>query len=96
MADTEYYDILGLRRDADLAAIKKAYLQAALRNHPDKNPGDDEAEARFKLAAEAYAVLSDAEKRQRYDQFGKAGLRGGAKAGHAGARVCLLRAWLSI
>lgn len=78
MADSEYYDILGVSRDADAAAIKKAYRKAAVRWHPDKNPGDAEAEANFKLAAEAYAVLSDPAKRQRYDQFGKAGVGGAA------------------
>ncbi len=78
MSDRDYYDILGIGRDADVAAIKKAYRQAALRHHPDKNPGDREAEEKFKEAAEAYAVLSDPEKRQLYDRFGKSGLAGQA------------------
>ena len=76
MADRDYYDVLGVGRDADLAAIKKAYRRLALRHHPDKNPGDAEAEQRFKEAAEAYAVLSDPEKRRRYDAYGRAGLGG--------------------
>jgi len=77
LSDRDYYDILGISRDADLAAIKKAYRQAALRDHPEKNPGDKAAEERFKEAAEAYAVLSDPEKRRLYDQFGRRGLGGG-------------------
>lgn len=76
MPDSEYYDVLGVARDADSATVKKAYRQAALRWHPDKNPGDATAEARFKLAAEAYAVLSDPEQRERYDRLGREGLRG--------------------
>lgn len=74
MADREYYDVLEVEPDADIAAIKKAYRRAAVRYHPDKNPGDAAAEEKFKLAAEAYAVLSDPEKRRLYDRFGKAGL----------------------
>lgn len=76
MTDRDYYEVLGVDRDAELSAIKKAYRRLALRYHPDKNPGDHQAEERFKEAAEAYAVLSDAEKRQVYDRFGKAGLKG--------------------
>ena len=66
----------GVKRDAEADEIKKAYRQLALKNHPDKNPGDAEAEKRFKEAAEAYEVLSDQEKRQRYDRYGHAGLEG--------------------
>ena len=69
MPDSEYYDILGVGRDADLSTIKKAYRRAALKYHPDKNPGDKQAEEMFKTAAEAYAVLCDPQKRQLYDQF---------------------------
>ena len=72
----DYYDILGISRGADLAEIKKAYRQAAIKFHPDKNPGDAEAEGKFKEAAEAYEALSDPEKRQLYDQFGHDGLSG--------------------
>ncbi len=72
----DYYDILGVKRDASPDEIKKAYRQLALKNHPDKNPGDHEAERRFKEAAEAYEVLSDQAKRQRYDRYGHAGMEG--------------------
>ena len=72
----DYYEILGVPRDADVDAIKAAYRKAALRYHPDRNPGDKASEERFKAAAEAYAVLSDAEKRARYDRFGPDGVRG--------------------
>jgi len=82
LADREYYDILGVSHDAEIGVIKKAYRKAAVANHPDKNPGDSAAEDRFKLAAEAYAVLSDPEKRELYDRFGKAGL--GARGPAAG------------
>ncbi len=78
MADRDYYQVLGVERDAEGSAIKKAYRKIAMENHPDKNPDNPEAEARFKEAAEAYAVLSDPEKRARYDQFGKEGLGGAA------------------
>jgi molecular chaperone DnaJ len=72
----DYYEVLGLGRDAPLEEIKKSYRQMALKYHPDRNPGDDEATKRFKEAAEAYEVLSDADKRQRYDRYGHAGLNG--------------------
>jgi molecular chaperone DnaJ len=72
----DYYEVLGVDRDADVAAIKRAYRAAALKFHPDKNRDDADAEARFKEAAEAYEVLSDPEKRARYDRFGHAGLQG--------------------
>lgn len=78
MAADDYYETLGIERGASAEEIKKAYRQAALRFHPDKNPGDAAAEERFKRAAEAYAVLGDPDKRARYDRFGAAGVRGAA------------------
>ncbi len=82
MADKrDYYEVLGVSKDADEAAIKKAYRQLAKKYHPDMNPGDKEAEAKFKEASEAYAVLSDAEKRRQYDQFGHAAFENGGSGG---------------
>ncbi len=80
MAETkrDYYEVLGVPKDADEAALKKAYRVLAKKYHPDANPGDKEAEARFKEASEAYSVLSDPEKRRKYDQFGHAAFEGGA------------------
>jgi molecular chaperone DnaJ len=76
MAKRDYYEVLGLGRSASQQEIKSAYRKIAVRHHPDKNPGDKEAEERFKEAAEAYAVLSDADKRARYDRFGHQGVAG--------------------
>jgi molecular chaperone DnaJ len=78
MAKRDYYEILEVPRAASQDEIKKAYRKAALKFHPDRNPNNKEAEEKFKEAAEAYEVLSDAEKRRRYDQFGHEGLRPGA------------------
>jgi molecular chaperone DnaJ len=72
----DYYEILGVTREADDEEIKKAYRRLAMQYHPDRNVGDVEAEEKFKEAAEAYEVLSDAQKRQRYDRYGHAGLEG--------------------
>jgi molecular chaperone DnaJ len=72
----DYYEVLGVDRGADENSIKKAYRKLAMKYHPDKNPGDNQAEERFKEAAEAYQVLSDPQKRSRYDQFGHAGFQG--------------------
>ncbi|MCK9480472.1 MAG: molecular chaperone DnaJ [Bacteroidia bacterium] len=79
----DYYDVLGVSKSAGADEIKKAYRKLAIKYHPDKNPDDKEAEAKFKEAAEAYEVLSNAEKRQRYDQFGHQGVGGaGGFSGH--------------
>lgn len=86
MAETkrDYYEVLGVDRNADDATLKKAYRVLAKKYHPDMNPGDAEAEKKFKEASEAYAVLSDAEKRRQYDQFGHAAFEGGGAGGAGG------------
>jgi len=76
MDKRDYYEVLGVNRKASASEIKRAYRRMALKYHPDKNPGDKQAADRFKQCAEAYEVLSDQQKRQRYDQFGHEGLRG--------------------
>lgn len=81
----DYYDILGVARDADAAALKSTFRKLAMQHHPDRNPGDAGAEAKFKEINEAYAVLSDPDKRATYDRFGKAGLNGGMGGGGASA-----------
>ncbi|MFR9619739.1 MAG: molecular chaperone DnaJ [Rikenellaceae bacterium] len=80
----DYYEVLGVAKSANADEIKKAYRKAAIKFHPDKNPGDTEAEDKFKEAAEAYDVLSDEQKRARYDQFGHAGMGGASSAGAGG------------
>lgn len=84
MSKKDYYDILGVSKSASADEIKKAYRKLAIKYHPDKNPDDKEAEENFKEAAEAYEVLSNPEKRQRYDQFGHAGTQGGFGGGYGG------------
>lgn len=87
MAETkrDYYEVLGVDKNADEATIKKAYRALAKKYHPDMNPGDAEAEKKFKEASEAYAILSDPEKKSQYDQFGHAAFDGGAGgAGYGG------------
>ncbi|RKY80829.1 molecular chaperone DnaJ [candidate division KSB1 bacterium] len=78
MVKRDYYEVLGVERNADTEEIKRSYRKLAMKYHPDRNPGDKEAEEKFKEAAEAYEVLSDPEKRERYDRFGHDGLKGGA------------------
>lgn len=85
MTERDYYEVLNIRRDASGDQIKQAYRKLAMRYHPDRNPGDAEAEVKFKEAAEAYEVLRDPEKRARYDRFGHAGVGGGAGAGGFGS-----------
>jgi molecular chaperone DnaJ len=84
MAKRDFYEILGVSKTASADEIKKAYRKKAIQFHPDKNPGDKQSEENFKEAAEAYEVLSDPDKRQRYDQYGHAGLGGGAGGGFGG------------
>ena len=86
MAETkrDYYEVLGVSKDVDDATLKKAYRKVAKKYHPDVNPGDAEAEKKFKEASEAYAVLSDPEKRRQYDQFGHAAFDGNAGGGYGG------------
>src|SRR2546423_9167654 len=80
MSKRDYYEILGVTRTATEQEIKSAYRRLAVKYHPDKNPGDAEAEEKFKEAAEAYSILSDAEQRTRYDRFGHAGVSSSAGA----------------
>ena len=84
MEKRDYYEVLGVEKTATADQIKKAYRKKAIQYHPDKNPGNKEAEEKFKEAAEAYEVLSDADKRARYDQFGHAGMGGAAGGGFGG------------
>ncbi|MFN4082156.1 MAG: molecular chaperone DnaJ [Bacteroidia bacterium] len=84
MAKRDYYEVLGVGKNAGADEIKKAYRQMAIKYHPDKNPGNKEAEEKFKEAAEAYEVLSDPEKKARYDRFGHQGVGGAAGGGYGG------------
>lgn len=84
MAKRDYYEVLGVEKTATVEVIKKAYRKKAIQYHPDKNPGDKEAEEKFKEAAEAYDVLSNPDKRARYDQFGHAGMSGAGGSGFEG------------
>ncbi len=84
MAKRDYYEVLEVDKTATLDVIKKAYRKKAIQYHPDKNPGDKEAEEKFEEAPEAYDVLSNPDKRARYDQFGHAGMSGAAGGGFEG------------
>src|SRR2546426_7032340 len=89
MAKRDYYEVLGVNRDADEEAIRKAYRRLAMKHHPDRNPDNPKAEELFKEAKEAYEVLIDANKRAAYDRYGHAGV--GPHAGMAGARAGVSR-----
>jgi molecular chaperone DnaJ len=89
MAKRDYYEILGVARNADEQEIKKAYRKLAIKYHPDKNPGDKQAEEKFKEAAEAYEILSNADKRARYDRFGHQGASAGAGGGGYGGGMSM-------
>ncbi|MEM9731474.1 MAG: DnaJ domain-containing protein, partial [Myxococcota bacterium] len=81
MEKADYYEVLEVSREVTVTELKKAYREKALQFHPDRNPDDPQAEEQFKLCAEAYAVLSDPQKREAYDRFGHAGLGGAGAAG---------------
>ncbi len=86
MSKRDYYEVLGVTKGASPDEIKKAYRKVAMQFHPDRNPGDKAAEEKFKEAAEAYEVLSDADKRAQYDRFGHAGLSGNGRGGYGGGQ----------
>jgi len=89
MSKRDYYEVLEVSKNASQEEIKKAYRKKAIKYHPDKNPGDHTAEEKFKESAEAYEVLSNAEKRQRYDQFGHAGIGGASSGGFGGGGMSM-------
>lgn len=84
MSKRDYYEILGVSKSATTIEIKKAYRKVAMQFHPDRNPGDKSAEEKFKEAAEAYEILSDADKKSQYDRYGHAGVSGQGRGGHSG------------
>ena len=90
MSKRDYYEILGVSREASPEEVKKSYRKVAMQYHPDRNPGDKAAEEKFKEAAEAYEVLSDADKKAQYDRFGHAGVSGNGRGfgGSPGIRLC--------
>jgi molecular chaperone DnaJ len=87
MAKRDFYEVLGVTKSASAEEIKKAYRKLAIQFHPDKNPDNPEAEDKFKEAAEAYEVLSNAEKKARYDQFGHQGMSGSGGYGGGGMNM---------
>ena len=89
MSKRDYYEVLEVSKDASEAEIKKAYRKQAIRYHPDKNPSDSTAEEKFKEAAEAYEVLSNSEKRSRYDRYGHAGVGSSAAGGGFGGGMSM-------
>src|SRR6056297_2746085 len=89
MAKRDYYEVLGISKSASQAELKKAYRKLALKYHPDRNPDNAEAEVKFKEAAEAYEVLNNPEKRQRYDRFGHQGVGGAAGGGGFGGGMSM-------
>ena len=89
MAKRDFYEVLSVEKNASVEDIKKAYRKKAIQYHPDKNPGDKEAEEKFKEAAEAYDVLSDDQKRQRYDRFGHSGMGGASQGGGYGGGMSM-------
>ena len=91
----DYYDVLGVKKDASLDEIRSAYRKLAMKYHPDKNPGNKEAEQKFKEASEAYEVLSDPQKRGQYDRFGFEGLRSTGFTGFRDVRDIFESDWFS-
>src|SRR6188508_126201 len=84
MSKRDYYEILGVQKNASADEIKKSYRKVAMQYHPDRNPGDKAAEEKFKEAAEAYEILSDADKKAQYDRYGHAGVSGNGRGGFGG------------
>src|SRR6186997_1628328 len=82
MSKRDYYEVLGVSKGAPVDEIKKAYRKVAMQYHPDRNPGDKTAEEKFKEAAEAYEILSDADKKAQYDRYGHAGVTGNGRGGY--------------
>ncbi len=87
MSKRDYYEVLGVAKGASAEDIKKSYRKVAMQFHPDRNPGDKVAEEKFKEAAEAYEVLSDADKRAQYDRYGHAGMAGNGRGGFGGQNM---------
>src|SRR6201991_2305044 len=87
MSKRDYYEVLGVTKTSSAEEIKKSYRKVAMQFHPDRNPGDKAAEEKFKEAAEAYEVLSDADKRAQYDRYGHAGLSGNGRGNYGGGNM---------